>query len=179
MSDGRPGSPCAQLRDHDAPRPLRRPMTPAARRFPPPWSVDEADSKLDRRFFIVCDANGLALAYIYFEDEPGRPSGGQAAHQGRSAADGGQLRQGRPLADGPAPPQKWAYVDSRSQARRGLLAVQSALSQRAAASALSSGRVLNAIAASGAALCTALITASNIDRLWGGRRMPAPITTQS
>jgi hypothetical protein len=32
---------------------------------------------------------------------------------------------------------------------------------------------------SGAALCTALITASNIDRLWGGRRMPAPITTQS
>ena len=59
------------------------------------------------------------------------------------------------------------------------LVVQSALSQRAAASALSSGRVLNAIAASGAALCTALITASNIDRLWGGRRMPAPITTQS
>ena len=59
------------------------------------------------------------------------------------------------------------------------LAVQSAFSQRAAASALSSGRVLNAIAASGAALCTALITASNIDRLWGGRRMPAPITTQS
>jgi hypothetical protein len=52
--------------------------------------------------------------------------------------------------------------------------VQSALSQRAAASALSSGRVLNAIAASGAALCSALITASNIDRLWGGRRMPAP-----
>jgi hypothetical protein len=37
------------------------------------------------------------------------------------------------------------------------LLVQSAFSQRAAASALSSGRVLNAIAASGAALCTALI----------------------
>jgi hypothetical protein len=59
------------------------------------------------------------------------------------------------------------------------VSVHSAFSQRAAASALSSGRVLNAIAASGAALCTALITASNIDRLWGGRRMPAPITTQS
>ena len=70
-------------------------------------------------------------------------------------------------ADVPAPPQKWALL------------VQSAFSQRAAASALSSGRVLNAIPASGAALCTALITASNIDRLWGGRRMPAPITTQS
>jgi hypothetical protein len=55
------------------------------------------------------------------------------------------------------------------------LAMQVACSQRAAA-ALSSGRVLNAIAAPGAALCTALIAASNIDRLWGGRRMPAPIT---
>jgi hypothetical protein len=35
---------------------------PAARRFPPPWSVDEADSKLDRRCFIVRDADGQALA---------------------------------------------------------------------------------------------------------------------
>ena len=32
------------------------------RRFPPPWSVDEANSKLDRRSFIVRDANGQALA---------------------------------------------------------------------------------------------------------------------
>jgi hypothetical protein len=44
------------------------------RRFPPPWSVDEADSKLDRRSFIVRDANGQALAYVYFEQEPGRRS---------------------------------------------------------------------------------------------------------
>ena len=42
------------------------------RRFPPPWSVDEADSKLDRRSFIVRDANRQALAYVYFEGEPGR-----------------------------------------------------------------------------------------------------------
>jgi hypothetical protein len=28
-----------------------------SRRFPPPWSVDEADSTLDRRCFIVRDAN--------------------------------------------------------------------------------------------------------------------------
>jgi hypothetical protein len=47
------------------------------RRFPPPWSVDEADSKLDRRSFIVRDANGQALAYVYFEEEPGPRS---AAH---------------------------------------------------------------------------------------------------
>ena len=35
------------------------------RRFPPPWSVEEADA------CFVRDANGQALAYVYFEDEPG------------------------------------------------------------------------------------------------------------
>lgn len=50
---------------------------------------------------------------------------------------------------------------------------------RAAASALSSGRVLNAIAAPGAALRTALMTTSNSARLRGGRRTPPPMTTQS
>jgi hypothetical protein len=43
------------------------------RHFPSPWSVDEADSKVDRRSFIVRDANRKALAYVYFEDEAGRP----------------------------------------------------------------------------------------------------------
>jgi hypothetical protein len=33
-----------------------------------PWSVDEANDAC----FIVRDANGQALAYVYFEDEPGR-----------------------------------------------------------------------------------------------------------
>jgi hypothetical protein len=37
-----------------------------ARRFPPPWSVEETDA-----CFIVRDANGEALAYVYFEEEPG------------------------------------------------------------------------------------------------------------
>ena len=40
-----------------------------ARRFPPPWSVDERGAA-----FAVCDANGQALAYVYFEEEPGRQS---------------------------------------------------------------------------------------------------------
>ena len=48
-----------------------------SRRFPPPWSAEEPDPKLDRQCFIVRDANGQALAYVYFEDEPGRRS---AAH---------------------------------------------------------------------------------------------------
>jgi len=36
---------------------------PAARRFPPPWSVDAC--------FVVRDHNGEKLAYVYFEEEPG------------------------------------------------------------------------------------------------------------
>jgi hypothetical protein len=38
-----------------------------ARRFPPPWSVEETNA-----CFIVRDADGQALAYVYFEEEPGR-----------------------------------------------------------------------------------------------------------
>jgi hypothetical protein len=37
------------------------------RRFPPPWSIEETGA-----CFIVKDAQGQALAYFYFEDEPGR-----------------------------------------------------------------------------------------------------------
>jgi len=37
------------------------------RRFPPPWSVEETHA-----CFTVRDADGQALAYIYFEDEAGR-----------------------------------------------------------------------------------------------------------
>jgi hypothetical protein len=56
---------------------------------------------------------------------------------------------------------------------------QSDCNQRAAASAVSSGRVLNAMEALGAALRTALMTISNRGRLFGGSLMPPPITTQS
>src|SRR4249919_690144 len=37
--------------------------------FPPPWSVEEQDA-----CFAVRDHNGKQLAYVYFEDEPGRRS---------------------------------------------------------------------------------------------------------
>jgi hypothetical protein len=39
------------------------------RRFPPPWSVEELNA-----CFVVRDDNGQKLAYVYFEDEPGRRS---------------------------------------------------------------------------------------------------------
>jgi hypothetical protein len=45
-----------------------------ARRFPPPWTVEERAAA-----FAVCDANGQALAYVYFEDEPGSTIRSQVA----------------------------------------------------------------------------------------------------
>jgi hypothetical protein len=42
------------------------------RRFPPPWSVEETAP-----CFIVRDANGQALAFVYCEDEPGRRATGK------------------------------------------------------------------------------------------------------
>ena len=42
-------------------------MSDPPRRFPPPWSLEDTDA-----CFVVRDHNGQALAYVYFEDEPGR-----------------------------------------------------------------------------------------------------------
>jgi hypothetical protein len=41
-----------------------------ARRFPPPWSLEE----LNDACFVVTDSAGQRLAYVYFEEEPGRRS---------------------------------------------------------------------------------------------------------
>ncbi len=46
------------------------------RRFPPPWSVEELDA-----CFVVRDSNGQQLAYVYFEDEPGRRSAAKLLSQ--------------------------------------------------------------------------------------------------
>ena len=37
------------------------------RKFPPPWTIEDNGA-----CFIVRDANGQALAYAYYEEEPGR-----------------------------------------------------------------------------------------------------------
>jgi hypothetical protein len=39
------------------------------RRFPPSWTVEEQSA-----CFIVRDASGQTLSYLYYEDEPGRRS---------------------------------------------------------------------------------------------------------
>jgi hypothetical protein len=38
------------------------------RRFPPPWTVEDHNDAC----FIGKDRNGRALAYVYYEEEPGR-----------------------------------------------------------------------------------------------------------
>jgi hypothetical protein len=57
------------------------------RRFPPPWTAE-----LQPNHYVVRDANKQQLAYVYFENEPGR-RGSEAAHPRRSAADCGEYRQ--------------------------------------------------------------------------------------
>jgi hypothetical protein len=44
------------------------PCEMTTRRFPPPWTFEEANNAC----FIVKDANGFAVSYVYFEDDPGR-----------------------------------------------------------------------------------------------------------
>jgi hypothetical protein len=45
------------------------------RRFPAPWSVDDPDAKFGQDCFIRPGRERYPLAYVYFEDEPGRRSG--------------------------------------------------------------------------------------------------------
>ena len=41
----------------------------ASRRFPPPWSFEDIDAA-----FVVKDGSGQKVAYVYYEEEPGRRS---------------------------------------------------------------------------------------------------------
>jgi len=40
-----------------------------ARRFPPPWSIEDIGAA-----FVVKDSNGQKVAYVYYDEEPGRRS---------------------------------------------------------------------------------------------------------
>jgi hypothetical protein len=70
---------------HDAPGPTWCGPAMNARRFPPPWTVEELEA-----CFVVGDHDRQQLAYVYFEDKPGRRSAPTAR---RSAADRGEHRK--------------------------------------------------------------------------------------
>ena len=53
-----------------------------ARRFQPPWSVEEQSG-----CFVVRDHTGQALVYVYFEDEPGRRSAAKLLERDRIAVN--------------------------------------------------------------------------------------------
>ncbi len=61
---------------------------PPPRGFSPPWTIDEANAAC----FIVRDSTGQAIAYVYFEHEPGRRSAAKLLTRAR-ATHRGQYRQ--------------------------------------------------------------------------------------
>jgi hypothetical protein len=54
--------------------------------FPPPWSVQELDA-----CFVVTDSNRQELAYVYFEDDPGRRSAAKLLSRDQALRVAGQL----------------------------------------------------------------------------------------
>ena len=47
-----------------------------ARRFPPPWSVEEQAA-----CYVVRNCSGQKLSYVYYVEEPGTTFGGQDAQE--------------------------------------------------------------------------------------------------
>jgi len=52
---------------------------PAARRFPPPWSVEDIGAAC-----VVKDSAGQELGYFYYDEEPGRRDGSGTAVKEKS-----------------------------------------------------------------------------------------------
>jgi len=52
---------------------------PAQRRFPPLWSFEDIDAA-----FVVKDGSGQKVAYVYYEDEPGRRSAAKLLTKGEA-----------------------------------------------------------------------------------------------
>ena len=81
------------------------------RRFTPPWSIEERQES-----FIVKDANGQQLAYLYFEDEPQRQM--SMKRLSRDAARPAPADENRPTVAMPGPGHvQWVrgctYEDTR------------------------------------------------------------------
>jgi hypothetical protein len=52
------------------------------RRFLPPWSVEDVGADVQRAAFVVKDANGQALSYVYLRERTGAEISDEIAFQG-------------------------------------------------------------------------------------------------
>lgn len=98
-------------------------MAPIQRgRFPPPWDIEEHN----RSCFIVRDNNGQALAYVYFESEPGTRSAAGLLTRDEARRIAAEYRQTAGAVEGRAmlsskrsrQSQGWALETSRDTLRR-------------------------------------------------------------
>jgi hypothetical protein len=64
------------------------------RRFPPPWSIEEQPA-----CFVVRDHSGQKLAYVYFENEPGRRTAAKLEGPMTSEAEAKFLKEFGPRRD--------------------------------------------------------------------------------
>jgi hypothetical protein len=58
-------------------------------RFPPPWSAEEVTTNC----FVGTDVNGQKLAYIYYENEPGRRSAAKLLSKDEARRNYGEYRE--------------------------------------------------------------------------------------
>ena len=58
------------------------------RRFPPPWTIEA----LNDACFVVSDASGQKLGYVYFEEEPGQQAAAKLLNRRRAARPASRLR---------------------------------------------------------------------------------------
>ena len=59
------------------------------RHFPPPWTIEDSNDAC----FIVRDKNRLALAYVYYELEPGRRTAANLLTKDEARRHSGEHRE--------------------------------------------------------------------------------------
>jgi hypothetical protein len=78
-------------------------------RFPPPWAAEVTPN-----CFIVRDANGQALSYVYYENEPGRRAAAKLLSKDEAQRIAANIAKLRELVRNATPPSLPAALVCRS-----------------------------------------------------------------